>query len=187
MANKVKFGLKNVVVFPITEDTAERLTYGSAIKISGAVSLSIKASGDSNEFYADDTIYFSEFSNNGYEGDLEVALIPEDFEIGILGYAKDKNGAISESTAIKAKNYALAFEIDGDSKKTRHLLYKCNSSRPDLEGETKKEKTEPKTDKLSIKAMPTLKDGLIKIKIEQGKTGYDTFFDAPYMPQAVGI
>jgi len=50
MANKVKFGLKNVVVFPITEDTAERLTYGSAIKISGAVSLSIKASGDSNEF-----------------------------------------------------------------------------------------------------------------------------------------
>lgn len=181
MANKVKFGLKNVNVFPITEDTSSEITYGSVIPVPGAVSLSIKANGDSNEFYADDTVYWSEYSNNGYDGDLEIALIPEEFEINILGYTKDTNGAIVEANTTKSKSFAMAFEIDGDVTQTRHILYKCSASRPDVEAETKKEKTEPKTDKLSLKAMATLKDGLIKAKLEKGKTGYDTFMTTPYV------
>ncbi|MBS6063771.1 MAG: phage tail protein [Peptostreptococcaceae bacterium] len=185
MANKVKYGLKNIHVFPITEDTSEKITYDKAIPIQGAVSLSMKASGDSNEFYADDVVYWGEYSNNGYDGDLEIAKIPEEFETAILGFIKDKNGAIVESTEVKSKNFAIAFEIDGDVNQVRHILYKCSVSRPDVEGETKKEKIEPKTDKLSLKAMATLKDGLIKAKLEKGKTGYDTFMTAPYMPTPV--
>ena len=56
--NKVKFGLKNVYVWPITEATSEKVTYGEVIRVPGAVSLSLEASGDSNPFYADDMIYW---------------------------------------------------------------------------------------------------------------------------------
>lgn len=180
MANKVKYGLKNLHIFPIKEQTSETTTYDGVIKVAGAVSLSLKASGDSNEFYADDTVFWSEFSNNGYEGDLEIALIPEEFEIKILGQLIDKNGAVVESSNDKASNYAMAFEFSGDKTQTRHILYNCSSSRPDVESETVKDKKEPNPDKLTIKAMPALDTGYVKAKLEKGKTGYDTFFSAPY-------
>lgn len=181
--NKIKFGLKNVHIFPITDATSSKVTYGSVIKIEGAVSLSLKAEGSSNPFYADDVVYFNQFSNNGYSGELEIALIPEEFETQILGMTKDQNGAIIESTNDKAKNYALAFEFDGDKTQTRHIFYNCSSSRPDIEGATKSDKTDPKTDKISIEAMPALDTGDVKAKITKGSTGYDTFFTDVYKPK----
>lgn len=178
--NKVKFGLKNVHVWPIIKADSTKTEYGTVIKVPGAVSLSLKASGDSNPFYADDVIYYNQFSNNGYEGDLEIALIPEAYEIEILGMTKDQNGAIVESNTAKAKNYAMAFEFDGDATQTRHILYNCASSRPDVEGKTIEDKTDPQTDKLSITATPAHDTGYIKAKLEAGTTGYDTFFESPY-------
>ena len=178
--NKVKFGLKNVHVWPITEATSEKITYAEVIKVPGAVSLSLEASGDSNPFYADDMIYWNQYSNNGYEGELEIALIPEEFEVQILGYLKDKNGAIVESNSSKAKNYAMAFEFDGDVTQTRHIFYNCSSSRPDIEGATTEDKTEPQTDTISITTAPASDTGYVKARLEKGQTGYDTFFTTPY-------
>ena len=114
MANKVKFGLKNVHVWPITNEDSEKVEYGEVINVPGAVELTLDASGDSMEFYADDTIYYSQYANNGYEGSLTIALIPEDFEVKIMDNLKDKNGAIVENKNAKPKNYAMAFEFDGD-------------------------------------------------------------------------
>lgn len=178
--NKVKFGLKNVNVWPITEATSEKVTYAEVIKVPGAVSLSLEASGDSNPFYADDMIYWNQYSNNGYEGELEIALIPEEFEVQILGYLKDKNGAIVESNASKSKNYAMAFEFDGDVTQTRHIFYNCSSSRPNIEGATTEDKTEPQTDTISITTAPASDTGYVKARLEKGQTGYDTFFTTPY-------
>lgn len=178
--NKVKFGLKNVHVWPITEATSEKITYAEVIKVPGAVSLSLEASGDSNPFYADDMIYWNQYSNNGYEGELEIALIPEEFEVQILGYLKDKNGAIVESNSSKAKNYAMAFEFDGDVTQTRHIFYNCSSSRPNIEGATTEDKTEPQTDTISITTAPASDTGYVKARLEKGQTGYDTFFTTPY-------
>lgn len=178
--NKVKFGLKNVHVWSITESTSEKVTYGEVIKVPGAVSLKLEASGDSNPFYADDMIYWNQYSNNGYEGELEIALIPEEFEVQVLGYIKDKNGAIIEANASKAKNYAMAFEFDGDVTQTRHIFYNCSSSRPNIEGATTEDKTEPQTDTINITTAPASDTGYVKARLEKGQTGYDTFFATPY-------
>ena len=125
-------------------------------------------------------IYWNQYSNNGYEGELEIALIPEEFEVQILGYLKDKNGAIVESNASKSKNYAMAFEFDGDVTQTRHIFYNCSSSRPDIEGATTEDKTEPQTDTISITTAPASDTGYVKARLEKGQTGYDTFFTTPY-------
>lgn len=37
MANKVKFGLRNVHIFPITSEDSEKTVYGEMFKMPGAV------------------------------------------------------------------------------------------------------------------------------------------------------
>lgn len=181
--NKVKFGLSNVHIFPIKNETSTSTTYGEVIKIPGAVNLTLSASGDDNTFYADDIAYFKMWANNGYEGDLEMAILPEEFLITILGQRKDSGGAIVESASDISTDFAMAFEFQGDVKRTRNILYKVTASRPDDEHATVTETKEPQTDSISIAALPRMNDQLIKARIEEGKTGYSTFYDKVYEPK----
>lgn len=181
--NKVKFGLSNVHIFPITNETSTSTTYGPVIKIPGAVNLSLSAEGDDSTFYADDIAYFKMWANNGYTGDLEMALLPEEFLVTILGQRKDSNGAVIESASDISQDFAMAFEFQGDVKRTRNILYKITASRPDDEHATVSESKEPQTDTVSIAALPRMHDQLIKARIEEGKTGYSTFYDKVYEPK----
>lgn len=178
--NKVRYGLSNIHIYPVQSETSQKITYGEAILIPGAVSMSIDPQGDANEFFADNIIYFAEYSNNGYEAELEIALIPEEFETKILGYEKDSNGAIVENVGAKPTNFALAFEFEGDKKKTRHILYYCSASRPKMEGKTVESKKDPQTDKLKLKVIPQPGTNNIKTKVLQGEKAYETFYAKPY-------
>lgn len=78
MGNKVKYNLKNVHAAKLTETDVEGVstfTYGTPKAIPGAVSISLDAEGESSPFYADGIVYFRSVTNNGYSGDLEIALI----------------------------------------------------------------------------------------------------------------
>ena len=121
-------------------------------------------------------------SNTGYEGDLEVALVPEEFEIEILGNIKDDNGAIIEKSDAKQKNFAIAFQFSGDVEETRHILYNCSATRPNLEGATKEDSTAPQTDTLSLSVNPNIETKIVKSKLRSSQVGYDTFFKTPYIP-----
>lgn len=80
MGNKVKYNLKNVHAAKLTEtvtDGVSTFTYAKPQAIPGAVSISLDAEGESSPFYADGIVYFRSVTNNGYSGDLEIALIPE--------------------------------------------------------------------------------------------------------------
>jgi len=178
MSNKIKYGLKNVYYSVITDSPS--LAYGAPVAIPGGVSLSLTPKGEKVEFYADDTAFFVGESNLGYEGSLEVALLPDRFKKDVLGYLEDANGALIEDSAALAKKIALMFEFQGDSKATRHVLYNVAVSRPALETETKGETIDPKTDSFDIIASPASDTGYVKAKIEYGQTGYSTFYDAVY-------
>ena len=96
MADKVKFGIKNVHVFPIVSETDGVPTYGSVINIPGTVSLSLDKQGDTNDFYADNIKYYTSVANNGYSGSLTVAVIPDEFRTAILKYITDDNDVLVE-------------------------------------------------------------------------------------------
>ena len=87
MANKVKYGLCNVHYAKITKyDTeTQKYTYDTPKPLPGAVSLSLDAEGSSDPFYADNIVYFQTVTNAGYSGDFELAMIPNDFRVDILG------------------------------------------------------------------------------------------------------
>jgi phi13 family phage major tail protein len=185
MANKVKYGLKNVYYAPITL-TNNVPIYGSPVHIPGAVNLTLSPVGEKVKFAADDMEdYFAENVNNGYDGSLEMALIPDSFRTDILGDTIDDNGAIIENANATVKRFALMFEFDGDDKKARHVLYNVLANRPNIEGTTRSSTKEPKSETLEVEARPAADTSDVKAKVKQGDTGYDTFFTAVYLKDAV--
>lgn len=183
MSNKVKYGLKNVYYAVVTESSGV-VSYGTPVAMPGAVNLALSAVGENVTFHADDQIYFEENTNNGYDGSLEVALIPDSFRTDVLGDTVDTNGAIIENADATVKKCALMFEFDGDAKKTRHVLYSVLPTRPNVEGATKTNTKEPKTEPMNIAVRPALDTSDVKAKVKQGETGYDTFFSAVYLKNA---
>ena len=187
MGNKVKYNLKNVYAAKLTEtvkDGVTTFTYDTPKPIPGAVSISLDAEGETKAFYADGIVYFRSVTNNGYSGDLEIALIPEWFRTDILQEVLDDKGVLVEKSGLSdTVKFALLFEFDGDVRSIRHVLYYCTASRPSLESETKEDTIEPGTEKLSITADPR-SDGLVKARSGDttDEAAYDNWYKAVYLP-----
>ena len=184
MGNKVKYNLKNVHAAKLTKTEDGKYTYATPQPIPGAVSISLDAEGDSSPFYADGIVYFRSTANNGYSGDLEIALIPEWFRTDILKETLDKNGVLIESSKVtEMEKFALLFEFDGDFRCIRHVLYNCTASRPSIESETKEDTIEPGTEKLSLTADPR-EDGLVKSRTgdSTSEATYNDWYKQVYIP-----
>lgn len=185
MGNKVKYNLKNVYAAKLKKDAGGSFNYDTPKPIPGAVSISLDAEGESSPFYADGIVYFRSTANNGYSGDLEIALIPEWFRTEILKEKLDKNGVLVEkATTGEAEKFALLFEFDGDVKAIRHVLYNCSASRPSIASETKEDTIEPGTETLSLTADPR-EDGLVKSRSGDTTSDetYANWYKSVYVPQ----
>lgn len=157
MADKVKFGIKNVHYAVLTDEGTP--TYETPVAIPGAVSFSLEASGDTTPFYADNMQYFVTVANNGYTGDLEMALFPQQFLEDVFGYtASTTDKVVTENANIQPKSFALLFEEAGDTSGTKYVLYNCAATRPSRSLATTTETTEPQTQTISVTASP-LTDG----------------------------
>ena len=180
--NKVKYGLKSAHYAVITE-VGGVISFGTPVPLPGAVNLSIKPSGDSVTFEADDTTYYENNINNGYEGSLEVAKLPDQFKIDVLGEALDANGALIENSEAEHRKFALMYEFDGDANKVRHVNYYCSASRPSIEGKTGKK--DISTDTLDFTSRPAPDTSDVKARVKQGDTGYNTSYSSVYLKNAV--
>ncbi|WP_405100812.1 major tail protein [Oceanobacillus sp. FSL H7-0719] len=182
MGNKVQFGLQNVHYAPYTEVEGE-ITYETPIKIPGGVSLTLTPRGELAEFYADNMLYYSASSNDGYDGTLSIATIPEQFAIDALGEIKDEDdGVLTEKADARQKNFALLFEFEGDKKATRHVLYKCSANRPTITGETTTNTKEPQPNELTFISSARETDYAVKTKTtaDTSEEVYENWYDAVY-------
>lgn len=182
-SNKVKYNLKNAHYALLTVGEDGSVTYGTPVSLPGSVSLSLDSNGDPENFYADGIAYYVINNNMGYEGDLELALIPESFRTDILNEKLDSKGVLIENADVELASFALLFEFDGDVKHIRYVMYNCSASRPGIEGKTNEDTKEVQTETLTIKATP-LSSGIVK-----GKTGnttdettYNDWYKAVHMP-----
>ena len=156
MENKVAYGLKNVH-YALYEVKEGLVTFGTPIPMPGAVELTNEPRGDLIEFYADDRLYYSADNNQGYEGTLTVAAIPERFAMDALGEQLDEtDGVLNEFADAKGQPFALLFEFDNDVKATRHVMYNCSASRPNISSKSKTNSAEPNTNELKFVASPLI-------------------------------
>lgn len=181
--NKVKYNLKNAHYAMLKTGEDGAVTYDAPVALPGAVSISLSANGEPENFYADGVAYYVINNNMGYDGDLELALIPEDFRIAALNETLDDKKVLIENADAELNAFALLFEFDGDVRHIRHVLYNCSASRPGISGKTNEENREVQTETLTIKATP-LASGVVKAKTgnETDAATYADWYKAVYMP-----
>ena len=187
--NKVKYGLKNCYYAVATiDELTNEATYDTPKPWPGAVNLSQDQQGETTKFRADNYDYWVGNSNNGYQGDLESALIPESFRMDVLGDIEDSNGVLVEDADAKTVHFAFLFQFEGDAKAVRHVLYNCTATRPSITGSTTEENIEPQTETVTITATQIhnagLDKNLVKGRCFQDNGEYDSFFTSVYQPTA---
>lgn len=156
--NKVKFNLKNVHYAPITMADDGTITFATPKHIPGACSFTMDAQGSEEKFTADGVLYYASYTDEGYAGTLTMALITEEFRKDILCDKEDPTDhVLVEYANQQSKPFALLYEIDGDQKATRRLMYYCTVSRPGENADGQAPRT-PQTEAMSITAAP-LADG----------------------------
>lgn len=185
--NKVKFNIKNAHVAPKQTDESGRITYDTPFPVPGSVSVSLEPQGELSHFFADGIKYYTSSSNGGYEGDWEMALLPDEFRQKILNEIIDKNKVMLEAGESKINEFAFGFEIDGDIRGTRFWFYNCVATRPTTESSTVEDTIEPVTDTLSISASAAevSTDGKMYVRAktteESDEAIYTKWFDSVYI------
>lgn len=182
MAQKVLYSIKNVHIAKITETESGGVTtisYGTPFAVAGAVGISFEPEGDITNFYADGIKYFTAAQNNGYSGDMELALTPEAFLTTILGRTKAVNGIVFENVNDEVARFALMFEAEGDADNRRFCFYNCYAKRPSRENNTKEESIEVDTETMELTMDPRATDGMVMCYCNASETAaYNAFFSA---------
>lgn len=184
--NKVLYGIEKVHIAPLKEVDGV-ITYEKPFAMPGATGFSPEPQGETTKFFADNTVFFIANSNQGYEGELVLAITPEEFLTKILGQTKDANGAVIENADDKQARFALMFEGKGDAMGRRWVYWDCSASRPSRENNTKEESIEVGTESIPITISPRSTDRAVKCYIEPNEDNqaiYDTFFTNVYEKDA---
>lgn len=184
-SNKIRYGIKNCYYATATISSTGTATYATPVALPGAVSISLSAEGDTTPFYADNIVYYTSVSNNGYSGDLELAKIPDSFFTDCLGYIKDANDVLVEDAGANPAHFALMFQFEGDVNAKRSVMYNCVATRPEVSSSTKSESIEPQTETISIRATTVynsvLDKDLVKASCtETESTTYNGWLSAVY-------
>lgn len=192
-ASKVRFGLSNVHYAPITISNGA-VTYGTPVKIPGAVSLSLTVEGsEPSTFWADNIAYYVQAgANGGYSGTITMAIIPDTFKVNVLGEVVDDNGMQVEIADADQKAFALMYEVNGDADKKRYCFFNCTASRVAAGANTTSDSTDPDTQDLEFTAIGNdftfggETKSIIKGSADSAATAYSTWFSAVPTPTKAG-
>lgn len=181
MTRKITYGIKKVHFAPY-ELVNGVPVYDTPIPWPGATALTLEPRGEVLEFYADDQLYYEEENNQGYEGTITSAGIPEEFSIACLGEVKNADGVIAETSNPTKKKFALLFEFKDDKSSVRRVLYSCSARRPTISSSTKTDSAEVNTPELVFVASPRETDGIVKHKTspDVDTTVYNNWYNSVY-------
>lgn len=183
MANKVEFGISNLYVGTYTVGTTGTVTMGTPYHQAGAISFSPEEQSESNNFYADNVIYWSGYSGGTFEGDLEVAKFDDTFKTQFLGYIqKASDGGLACVKNATKPNVYIAFQVEGDAESRRVIMYNCALGGITREYATEEETIEPATETIAVTVAGDNKTGISMVSYNQATSGYSTLFTNPPAP-----
>ena len=183
--NKVQFNLKNVYYAVLTYSDGTAI-FGTPVHVPGAVTLTMSPEGDTKPFYADGIKYYTSVANNGYSGDLEMALMPTQMRVDLWGMKKSAtDNVLIEDATVEPSDFALLFQVDGDAQSALNVLYNCKAARPSIGSKTIEAGKEVQTQKCKVEASP-LSDGKVMASTtaDTPDTVVNNWFTKVYVPAA---
>ena len=179
--NKVRFGLSKLHVFFKTTEG-----WDAPIAIPGITECTRTTQVNSNDFYADNILYFRANADTGDEITVTTAFFPDAVKARMLGWAVDEKGALVRVTDGTPEEFAMAYQVEGDKKPRAKVVYSCIASVPDESATTKGENIEVQTEQLTIrsKAIDVAGRTTVDAVLNQSEDpeAFATFFDAVYVP-----
>lgn len=182
--NKVEFGMSNVR-FATYEVKDGAVVIGTPLHVPGAVSITLDAETEESKFFADDVVYYSDFTDNGESGELTMALFPDEFKLAYLPYVTLDDGGIAKLKGESSKPVCLVFEGKGDKEKRRHVLYNIALGAITREHKTVEEGKEVEVETIPVTLNGDNATGIVKVSYSEGDTGYADLFTtipAPKLP-----
>lgn len=166
--NLIQYGLSQLMYVPVLgyDITAKKYTYGKVKPIPGAKKINLPPSGGTTVIYADNIKYYVIESNQGYNGTVDVVLIPASFIEDIFRETK-VNGVRYENSAANTVEFALMGQFEGNEYPKRFCLPRCKATRKTITGETKQESITEQNDSISIEVMPRENDFDTKYSVER--------------------
>lgn len=184
--NRVEYGFKNLYFASYTYDASNAenpVTIGTPIHVPGAVNFSPETDTSTDDFFADDGVYYSTITDGLESGDLEVARFTDEWKTTFGGYVKTSDGALASVKSPKRPAFCLIMEADGDAQLSRHIWYNCTCGPIKREYSTKEGSTEPKTETITISCVGDTVTGVRHATYHPDDAGYDTLFTAPAAPK----
>ena len=182
MANKVMFGVSNLHVGTYTVSTTGTVTLGTPFKLSGTVNISMEPESEENTFYADNVKYWTGYSDNGYTGEIENALFPDDFKTQFMNYTTLADGGIAQIKGQQNKKVYIMFQSEGDESARRGIFYNVSLGQITREYATTEDTTEPATATLPFTVNGDNKTGIVRVAYTSGNAVYTTMFTTPPVP-----
>lgn len=183
-------GLRNFRYVKLTTDDNTTVEYDTTIKkMIGAKSIKIAPKVDSAELYGDDQLLETASSLGAIEVEIDVSDLTLEERADLLGY-KYENGILIEDKDFKPAEIAFGFEAPKSKSKTATeafrlvWLTKGKAEPLEEEGKTKEDKIDFQTQKVKLKFMPRIKDGIYKITSDTDETGAPTaaeFFTVEFL------
>ena len=189
---KIHYGICNVYYSVLTETLGTNgqytESYGTPKQLIGARSISLSPTQENVNFAADNNAnYYTQNIFSGYEGNLVLATLDDNFRKDIYGEKTDTNNLVGESIYDTPKKFALLFQFETDDKAVRHIMYRCSAGKYEIASTTKDQTIEPGEISIPITSGGRLSDGLVKWKCDgSATTQYNSWYSSVYVPTFSG-
>lgn len=184
--NKVEFGISKLHVGTYDVNQEGQVTLGEPYHQRGSVSLTLDPEEETTEFVADNIVYFSEISDSGFSGSIQVAKFSDDFKTKFMGYKKLADGGIAKVKGAVKPNVYIAFQAEGDKQSRKVILYNVSLGGITKEHTTIKKAKEPNAESVKISAVGDIATGIVQTTYNPDDAGYATVFKNPTAPTLEG-
>lgn len=181
---RVRYGFSKLHYAKATEGAGGALTYATPVAIPGAKQMSMAPAGSQINEPADNTIWWSKMTNDGYTGTIEFedTAAADAFLAAVNGHTVDTAGGTLEKASDEPAEFAVLaqFELAGGTEVGKRVcFYRCTASRPNVDGQTTEPGSIPiATNTVNITALPRVSDSAVKYSAPSTASNYSTWFSA---------
>lgn len=180
--NKVEFGTSNFHIGLYTVNESGEAKLEKPIHVPGMRALTLDAESEETKTFADDVIYYSDFNDNGFKGDLSMALFSDEFKLKFLNFKEMTDGGIAQIKGMPSKSVYFIFEGKGDMQKRRHIFFNATLGAIKREHKTIEGSKEIEEESIPITVAGDNASDIIKISYSETDSGYATLFTNPKIP-----